>query len=205
MQPIKLEVPATRIKFNIGGQIYIMSLADKSMASVTGDLQIIESNEIANQQKMAEMAAQLTKQKDDLHQRAIKAEEAVQNGDAETNTYPYPEMMKDSHELDNKCRQAIYQAEKEANEYAIKHYLPFLDKAFGAGSGTKLFDQLGQSTNALAKLVTEIVIQLNNQTNIEDHRTAYLSKIAKLKQAKERNPQGNRKQRQRNGSQQTNK
>jgi hypothetical protein len=185
MQPIKLEVPATRIKFNIGGQIYTMSLADKSMASVTGDLQIIESNEIANQQKMAEMAAQLTKQKDDLHQRAIKAEEAVQNGDAETNAYPYPEMMKDSHDLDNKCRQAIYHAEKEANEYAIQHYLPFLDKAFGAGSGTKLFNQLHQSTNALAKLVTEIVIQLNNQTNITDHRTAYLSKIAKLKAVKE--------------------
>ncbi|KRK34379.1 hypothetical protein [Loigolactobacillus bifermentans] len=185
MQPIKLEVPATRIKFNIGGQIYTMSLADKSMASVTGDLQIIESNEIANQQKMAEMAAQLTKQKDDLHQRAIKAEEAVQNGDAETNAYPYQEMMKDSHELDNKCRQAIYQAEKEANEYAIQHYSPFLDKAFGAGSGTKLFNQLHQSTNALAKLVTEIVIQLKNQTNITDHRTAYLSKIAKLKAVKE--------------------
>lgn len=84
-EPIKIEVPKSEIQFDLSGEIFTLSLADKSRASINEKYRTIAQAELLNNQHIAEMERELAEKlaniQTNLSDSAAKKREAAISND----------------------------------------------------------------------------------------------------------------------------
>lgn len=161
-EAIKIEVPQSSIKFEIGGDDYVLSLSDKSRELINSQYQRIETLEVVNNQKI------------DLLQSKLQ-EELTAIPDVSDAEY-----KRRRNTIVNKYEQKFANAGKRADEIGMEYYMPFCDTLFGQGAGNKLYKRCGENILAVNEIIAKVMIELNKATNIVDHMDEYAKSVNDL-------------------------
>ncbi|WP_076633571.1 hypothetical protein [Lactiplantibacillus plantarum] len=164
---IKLEIPSDSMTFSIGGEEYTVSFADKSFALFSEQYDEIKMAEVKLQQELQHKAVE-------LNDKQAQAENDMVNE-------PMTKLDQRKQTLE---RHYIKIYDKIQNDYKAKakeRFYNLLDAMFGKGSGEKIYHSCNDSMIVLAKVVAQIMINIENNTDIQDYRDKYLANIKALR------------------------
>jgi hypothetical protein len=159
-EPIKIEVPKSEIEFDLGGNIFKLSLADKSRARINEKYRVIAQAELLNNQHIAAMERELSEKLSNIKSN-LSDSEAKKRESAISNDY------------DRKFKQAADKAEEIANA----QYLPFVDVLFGDGAGDRVYHICGENIIAVNKVIAIVMTNLNNENDVTDYMAEYAKSI----------------------------
>lgn len=163
-EPIKIEVPKSEIQFDLSGETFTLSLADKSRASINEKYRTIAQAELLNNQHIAEMERELAERlaniKTNLSDSAAKKREAAINNDYE---------------------RKFKLASDRAEEIAATQYRPFVDTLFGEGAGDKVYKMCGDNIIAVNKIIAIVMTHLNEENDVTDYMADYAKSVEKMK------------------------
>lgn len=167
-EPIKLNVPLSEIKFDLGGEIFTLSLSDRSRARINDEYRKISQAELENNQRVTtlelELQQKLSNVRTNLNDTEAKKREIAISAD-----------------YDRKFQQASDQAEKIADEM----YLPFVDTLFGEGCGQKVYTICGENIIAVNKVIAIVMAKMNAENDVTDYMTEYAKSVEKMKRVLE--------------------
>lgn len=163
-EPIKLNVPLSEIKFELSGNIFTLSLSDKSRARINSEYRKISQMELENNQRVTTLEY-------DLQQKLSNIKTNLSDADAKKREIAI------SADYDRKFQQASDQAEKIANEM----YLPFVDTLFGDGSGQKVYEICGNNIIAVNKIIAIVMAKMNAENDVTDYMAEYAKSVEKMK------------------------
>lgn len=159
-EPIKIEVPKSEIAFDLGGNIFKLSLADKSRARINEKYRAIAQAELLNNQHIAamerELAEKLSNIRTNLSDSAAKKRESAISND-----------------YDRRFEKAAAESERIANT----QYLPFVDVLFGEGAGNRVYHICGDNIIAVNKVIAIVMTKLNNENDVTDYMAEYAESI----------------------------
>lgn len=164
---IELEIPSDSMTFSIGGDEYTVSFADKSFALFKEQYDEIKMAEVKLQQELQYKAVEL----DD------------KQAQAENDMVNEP-MAKLDQRKQTLQRHYIKIYDKIQNDYKVKakeRFYDLLDAMFGKGAGGKIYHSCNDSMIVFAKVVAQIMINIENSTDIQDYRDKYLENIKALR------------------------
>lgn len=164
---IKLEVPSDSMTFEIGDKSYTVSFADKSFAIFTDQYNDIKMAEVKLQQELHHRSVELTDKEAQLEKDMINEPMTALDHKKQVLQRRYLRMYDD---IQNK-----YKLEAKERFYQL------LDGMFGKDAGKKLYHTCNDSMVVFAKVVAQIMINVEQHTDISDYRDKYLQSITELR------------------------
>mgnify|MGYP004704275521 FL=1 len=182
-EPIIIDMPKDHLDFDIDGDTFTASFADKSVAKYAAEYRRIEHDEVANQQKIEKMQTQITLKLDQLDRQRLAFDDESVASQLEENVSPLSETnyVIAKQKLDREYIKKFDDLQQKQERDSKDRYVKWLDQLFGVGSGNKIYIICGTSIVVLAKVVTQITTALNKETNLLDYRTQLASQIDELK------------------------
>ncbi|APX72861.1 hypothetical protein M5C72_07085 [Companilactobacillus allii] len=167
---VKIEVPSSELKFEIGIKKFNLSLADKSRgkyAESFNKIALQESKDVHKQdieltelnQKFADLEAKYATSEDMTEAQYRKQRAGIED------TY-YKKIQRQSHTIQDRQLQLIK---------------GFLNDCFGEGSGDEIYKICGQSSAVLRKVVIQINAELEKSIGTKDYYDNYMSKLKDMK------------------------
>lgn len=169
MESVKINIPESKIKFDISGESFVLDLADKSRNKINESYRHVELEEAKAQQTQQVKGAEFTEK---LAQLDAKAEE---------NGMPEPELKKQRYSLQNDFEKRMQHLSEKQDAKSKDDAIKLLDDMFGTGQGQKIYSLCGESTPVLGMVLTSIVTEMQNRTNVIDYAERYRRKIAEMK------------------------
>lgn len=163
-EPIKIEVPKSELSFDLGGEIFTVSLADKSRARINEKYRAIAQAELLNNQHIAEMERELADRLSNIRTH-LSDSEAKKREAAISNDY------------DRRFKKAA----DEAEDIAKTMYLPFVDVLFGDGAGDRVNHICGDNIIAVNKVIAIVMTTINNENDVTDYMQSYAKSLEKMK------------------------
>ena len=164
---IKLEVPSDSMTFEIGDKSYTVSFADKSFAVFTDQYNDIKMAEVKLQQELHHRSVELTDREAQLEKNMINEPMTALDHKKQVLQRRYLRMYDD---IQNK-----YKLEAKERFYQL------LDGMFGKNAGKELYHTCNDSMVVFAKVVAQIMINVEQHTDISDYRDKYLQSITELR------------------------
>lgn len=189
-EPIVINMPKDHLDFDIAGETFTASFADKSKAKYNAEIKEIEQAEIKNSQRVEQLQLQVSEKTDALDKRHVaQADLKVMDKDEIDKLNPLNDekYLAAKQKLDRdyvKKFNDLY--EKQTND-SKDRYFKWLDQLFGEGSGKKIYGICGESTTVLAKVVTQIITEVNKENDMVDYREKIQAQVADLKQSEDNN------------------
>lgn len=164
-----IQMPKTSIKFEIGDKTYTLSLADKTLGQIRKQNRTVFMNEVKAVQEQKVKNANYDQRLDNLQA------EAVAKG------WTDAEYKHEAFKLSNKYEHEANVASEKSESNITRSYIQYLNNAFGKGCGQEIYETCNKSNVVLGKVISQISINLAHETNLEDYRDKYVSKIEALK------------------------
>lgn len=191
--PIKIEMPKKEIKFDIGGQIYTLSLSDKSRLRIEQEYQRTTKYETKIQRettalintyisKINEVEDRYTNDKRRADAIAAKKESQKTKADHDFAPMPLAKLNEERAIIETKYQKLIDDANKRLESHTEKTGVKFIDYLFGDGKGDEIFEMVDHSSLVLSKIIFQIMAEFHSETNIVDYKQKYIEKLAKLQQ-----------------------
>ncbi|GKT04522.1 hypothetical protein [Furfurilactobacillus entadae] len=167
---ISLTIPNDHLDFEIGGKTFTASFSDKSVAVFKATALEIEKHEVHIVQEVDRLATEATAKKD--------AARKKENGELKPDSV---RLQKTLAAIDRDYNQRFVNAYEKADKKAGEQYKQYLDDLFGAGSGEQIYKICSESSNVLSKVVTQVVTNMTQATDLSDYRQRYANQIAAIK------------------------
>ncbi|MGV0167176.1 hypothetical protein ACRYI5_01090 [Furfurilactobacillus sp. WILCCON 0119] len=167
---ISLIIPKDHLDFEIGGKTFTASFADKSVAVFKATALDIEKQEVHSVQEVDRLATEVTAKKDEARNKEhdkLKPNEVA--------------LQKILAALDRDYNKRFVKVYEKASKKATEQYKQYLDDLFGDGSGEQIYKLCSESSNVLAKVVTQIIENVTQATDLSDYRQRYADEIAAIK------------------------
>lgn len=164
---IELEVPSDSMTFEIGDKDYTVSFADKSFAIFTD-----QYNDI----KMAEVKLQ-----QELHHRSVELIDKEAQLENDMVNEPMTDLDHKKQILQRRYLRIYDDIQNKYKSETKQRFYELLDGMFGKGTGKELYHTCNDSMVVFAKVVAQIMINIEQHTDISDYRDKYLKSITELR------------------------
>lgn len=167
---VKIEVPNSELKFEIGSKEFTISLADKSRGKYA--------------ESFNKIALQETK---DAHKQQVELTEVNQKfADLEAKYTTSEDMTEAQYQKQHSSIEEAYYRKVQRQSYStqskqLQLIKIFLDDCFGTGSGDEIYHICGESSVVLSKVVIQINAELENNIGTKDYYQNYMNKLKDMK------------------------
>lgn len=184
-EPITIELPKDHLDFEIGDSTYTASFADKSIAKYLSEYKSVEKQEVNNAQAVEKLQTKLGVKLEALNARRMAfSDDSIElpKGTSKLNEEGY---VGEKQKLDREFMKKFNDLHAKQEEESKANYIGLLSQLFGTGKGDEVFNTCGKSTIVLAKVMTQIIKAIGEETDIMDYRQNLEAQIEELKEVGE--------------------
>lgn len=164
---ITLEIPSDSMTFNIGGNDYTVSFADKTFALFLDQYNEIKNDEFRLQQNLHHRAVELTDKEAQLENDMVND--------------PMSELDHKKQILQRRYLKIYDDIQNKYREQAMQRFYKLLNSMFGNDAGKKIYNTCNKSMVVFSKVVAQIMINVEQHTDIQDYRDKYFQTIKGLR------------------------
>lgn len=167
---VKIDIPKSKIDFEIGGTNFVLSLEDKSRGKCLEVFDKISAKEVENINKRDIEITQYNQEQANLKAHAATDEEMTEVSYKEASV-----------SLSNKFSKMMKKNDANRNKRLLELECEYLDTCFGQGSAKKIYEMCDGSSVVFNKVIIMINNEIDKETSATDFYDSYKQKIEEMK------------------------